>query len=64
MEKLIEGTKFKVKEIRNPLIKTAVGNIVEVVSSCEQSTEFKDLSTFDWFILDNENVNKCLEPLR
>ena len=55
------GMKFIVKEIKNPLIKTKVGNIVEVVTSNEKSTEFIDTTTFDWFIIDNENIEKCLE---
>lgn len=61
MMNLTKGTKFKVKEVKNPLIKTEVGNIVEVVTSNEKSTEFIDTTTFDWFIIDNENIEKCLE---
>lgn len=61
MMNLEKGMKFTVKEVKNPLIKTKVGNIVEVVTSNEKSTEFIDTITFDWFIIDNENIEKCLE---
>lgn len=63
MINLVEGMRFKVKEIKNPLIKTEVGNIVEVVKASEKSTEFRDITTFDWFIVDNENIENCLEVL-
>ena len=63
MKKISEGMKFRVKETRNPLIKTEVGNIVEVVRVSEISTEFRDTKTFDWFIIDNENIEKCLDVI-
>lgn len=58
-----EGMKFKVKEIKNPLIKTEIGNIVEVVRVSKISTEFRDIKTFDWFIVGNENIEKYLEVI-
>lgn len=61
MEKLVEGMKFRVNEIKNPLIHTEVGNIVEVITTNEKTTEFRDIKTFDWFIIDNENIEKILE---
>lgn len=61
MKKLVQGMRFKVKEVNNPLIKTEVGNIVEIVVSNEKSTEFVDLMTFDWFIVDNEDIDRYLE---
>lgn len=61
MKNLVEGMRFRVKDIQNPLIKTEVGNIVEVVTSNEKTTEFRDITTFDWFIVDNDNINSCLE---
>lgn len=61
MQNIEQGMKFKVNEIKNPLIHTEVGNIVEVITTNEKTTEFRDIKTFDWFIIDNENIEKILE---
>lgn len=61
MKNLVEGMKFRVKEIKNPIIDTKIGNIVEVVTTNEKTTEFRDITTFDWFIVDNDNIGNCLE---
>lgn len=61
MKNLVEGMKFRVKEIKNPIIDTKTGNIVEVVTTNEKTTEFRDITTFDWFIVDNDNIENCLE---
>ena len=57
---LEKGKQYKVKEIKNVLINTEVNNIVEVISSNDKSTEFRDIKTFDWFVIDNNNINECL----
>lgn len=61
MKNLVEGMKFRVKEIKNPIIDTKIRNIVEVVTTNEKTTEFRDITTFDWFIVDNDNIGNCLE---
>jgi len=63
MANLKKGMKFKVKETKNPLIKTKVGNIVEIVTINEKSSEFMDTETFDWFIIDNENIEEYFENI-
>lgn len=64
MKKIIEGMKFRIKaEIKNPAIDTVVGNIVEVIRTSAASTEFRDIKTFDWFVVDNEKIERCLEEI-
>lgn len=63
MTDLKKGMKFKVKKAENPMIKTEVGNVVEIITTNDESTEFIDIETSDWFIIDNKNIEEYLKKI-
>jgi len=61
---LIEkGMKFKVAVLKNPLINTKVGHVVEIINVGKTVVEFKDTKTNDWGLIEKSNVKKCFEKL-
>ncbi len=58
-----KGMQFKVKEMKNPLINTKVGHIIEIVSVGKSIVEFRDLTTFDYGLVKKEDINKCMAQI-
>ena len=58
-----KGMKFKVEVLKNPLINTKVGNVVEIVSVGKSIVEFKDTITFDYGLIERDKIEECFKPL-
>lgn len=61
--KIEKGMKYKVVELKNPLINTEVGNIVEIVNVGKSTVEFKDMKTSDYGLIEKEKIAECFEAL-
>ena len=61
---LIErGMKFKVEVLKNPLINTKVGHIVEITNVGKTTVEFKDTETNDYGLIEKSNIEKCFQSI-
>ena len=49
--------------MKNPLINTKVGHIIEIVSVGKSIVEFRDLTTFDYGLVKKEDINKCMAQI-
>lgn len=58
-----KGMKFKVVVLKNSLINTKVGNIVEIVNVGKSTVEFKDLTTSDYGLIEKNKIEVCFKPL-
>ncbi len=58
---LKKGTKFKIKVVKNPLINTKVGNIVEITDIGEKTVCFIDNITHEWFFIEKDKIEEYLE---
>ena len=61
--KIEKGMKFKVEVLKNPLINTKVGNVVEIVSVGKSTVEFKDMTTSDYGLIEKDKIEECFKPL-
>jgi len=61
---LIErGMKFKVEVLKNPLINTKIGHIVEITNVGKTTVEFKDTETNDYGLIEKSNIEKCFQSI-